>query len=106
MQAEESIYAELDRLGEMFAAAKANRVYLAEFRKSKKAILMRAAAVDNPKMSAANQERDAYAHPEYLELLEGLQVATHKEVLTAQKIKIIEMKGTPSMANSLFRALM
>ena len=92
MQAEESIYAELDRLGEIFADQKAERVYLHEFRKSKKAILMKAAAVSDPKMSAASQEREAYAHPEYLELLMGLREATAKEVKTAHQIKIIEMK--------------
>jgi len=56
------------------AKAKANVVYLTEFRKSKKAILMREAELKGMK---TGQERESYAysHPEYIELLEGLKVA-------------------------------
>jgi len=58
-----------------FAVAKAKRVYLEEFRKSKKAILMQ-----HSQESAVNaQERDAYSHPEYLQLLEGLRSAVEIE---------------------------
>lgn len=58
-----------------FAAAKANRVYLEEFRKSKKALLMKASS----ETSGVAQERDAYAHPEYVQLLDGLKVAVEAE---------------------------
>ncbi len=58
-----------------FAVAKAQRVYLEEFRKSKKAILMKA-SLEN---ALGAQERDAYAHPEYLELLQGLKQAVEIE---------------------------
>ena len=58
-----------------FAKAKAERVYLEEFRKSKKALLMKA----SPESSGIAQERDAYAHPEYLQLLEGLKEAVQVE---------------------------
>jgi hypothetical protein len=54
-----------------FADARAQRVYLEEFRKSKKALLMQL----NTAQPISAQERDAYAHPEYLELLEGLKQA-------------------------------
>ncbi len=58
-----------------FAAAKADRVYLEEFRKSKKALLMAQSTAD-----AANaREQYAYAHPEYLELLEGIKEAVEVE---------------------------
>jgi hypothetical protein len=58
-----------------FAAAKAERVYLEEFRKSKKAILM-AQCTDK----AANaREQYAYSHPEYLLLLDGLKAAVEVE---------------------------
>lgn len=60
------------------AQAKANRVMLEEMRKSKKAILMRQAEQDGVKTVAA-QEVQAYAHPEYLALLEGLKVAVEEE---------------------------
>lgn len=58
-----------------FSKAKAERVYLEEFRKSKKALLMKA----SPESSGIAQERDAYAHPEYLELLIGLKEAVQIE---------------------------
>jgi hypothetical protein len=61
-----------------YAQAKADRVHLEEFRKSKKALLMRQAEIDGHK-SAVAQEREAYAHPEYLEVLEGLKAAVEKE---------------------------
>ncbi len=54
-----------------FADAKAQRVYLEEFRKSKKALLMKESL--EPTLGA--QERDAYAHDEYIELLKGLKEA-------------------------------
>ena len=58
-----------------FAKAKAERVYLEEFRKSKKALLMQASI----ESTSAAQERDAYAHAEYRELLEGLKQAVEIE---------------------------
>lgn len=61
-----------------FAKAKSKRVYLEEFRKSKKALLMKDALTKG--IEAANaQEREAYSHPEYMELLEGLAVAIEVE---------------------------
>ena len=58
-----------------FARAKANRVYIEEFRKSKKAILMQ---LSGQKVISA-QERDAYAHDEYVELLDALREAVEIE---------------------------
>ena len=58
-----------------FAKAKATRVYLEEFRKSKKAILMQS----SNESSAVAQERDAYAHSDYLALLEGIRAAVEIE---------------------------
>ena len=57
-----------------YAKAKANYVYLTEFRKSKKAMLMQE-AVDNGHKTGQERESYAYAHPEYLELLLGLKEA-------------------------------
>jgi hypothetical protein len=54
-----------------FADAKAQRVYLEEFRKSKKALLMK----QSIESALGAQERDAYAHAEYVELLKGLKEA-------------------------------
>lgn len=58
-----------------YAKAKAERVYLEEFRKSKKAILMQAHA----DKAIGAQEREAYADPEYIGLLAALQVAVEAE---------------------------
>jgi hypothetical protein len=60
---------------EEFAKAKAKRIYLEEFRKSKKALLMQ----KHREESIGAQEREAYAHPEYKELLEGLREAIEIE---------------------------
>ena len=61
-----------------FGEAKAQRVYLEEFRKSKKALLMKDALTLG--IEAANaQEREAYAHPAYHQLLKGLAVAIETE---------------------------
>lgn len=58
-----------------FAQAKANRVYLEEFRKSKKALLMGQSSLE-----AANaREQYAYAHEEYTELLKAMQTAIEVE---------------------------
>jgi hypothetical protein len=58
-----------------FAKAKAERVYLEEFRKSKKALLMQAST----ESTSVAQERDAYAHEEYRQLLDGLKQAVEIE---------------------------
>lgn len=58
-----------------FAAAKADRVYLEEFRKSKKAALMNQS--DEKAVNA--REQYAYSHQEYLALLEGLKAAVEVE---------------------------
>lgn len=58
-----------------FAAAKAERVYLEEFRKSKKALLMAESRAE-----AANaREQYAYAHEDYRALLDGLKAAVEVE---------------------------
>lgn len=58
-----------------YAKAKAERIYLEEFRKSKKAILMKQSFEE----TIGGQEREAYAHPEYKELLEGIKAAVEIE---------------------------
>ena len=58
-----------------FAKARAERVYLEEFRKSKKALLMQ----QSPEKASIAQERDAYAHPEYIGLLAALKAAVEAE---------------------------
>jgi hypothetical protein len=58
-----------------FAAAKAQRVYLEEFRKSKKALLM----AQSQAKAAVEREQYAYGHEAYLALLGGLKAAVEVE---------------------------
>ena len=58
-----------------YAKAKSQRVYLEEFRKTKKSLLM----AQSSDSTIGGQERDAYRHPEYLQLLEGLKEAVEVE---------------------------
>jgi len=61
-----------------YSAAKGDRVYLEQYRKSKKALLMIEAEQRGIK---TGQEREsyAYAHDDYIALLAGLQAAVEKE---------------------------
>jgi hypothetical protein len=75
-----------------YAEAKSQRIYLEEFRKTKKALLMKdamARGID----SAVAQEREAYAHYEYQELLLGLQAAIEKEETLKWKLTAAQMKS-------------
>ena len=58
-----------------FAKAKAERVYLEEFRKSKKSLLM----LQSDEKTQAGKEAYAYSHGEYIELLDGLKAAVEVE---------------------------
>jgi hypothetical protein len=61
--------------GKKFAKAKAERCYLEEYRKSLKAILMKRSM----ETTIGAQEREAYAHEEYEQLLKGLKEAIEIE---------------------------
>ena len=94
-EAEINVFKALDFIRDSapaYAQAKANRVYLENFRKSKKALLMRAAEMKGHK-TAAIQEREAYADDGYIEILAALQAATEEEerlrwMITAAEAKI------------------
>lgn len=58
-----------------FAQAKANRVYMEEYRKTLKAQLM----ARDKSLPLAAQERDAYADQAYVDHLEGLREAVASE---------------------------
>ena len=71
------------------AVAKAERIYLEQFRKSKKALLINSA----PAGTAQAKESYAYAHDEYLELLEALRTAVEQEenekwLMVAAQLKV------------------
>lgn len=75
-----------------YAHAKGQRVFLEEFRKTKKALLMKD-AMQMGFESAVAQEREAYAHPEYQELLKGLAVAIEEEETLKWKLTAAQMKS-------------
>lgn len=78
MNEEINIFACLDYIrdnAKKYALAKANRIYLEEFRKTKKAQLMG----ERPGEPVNAQERYAYAHFGYADLLEGLRQAIEEE---------------------------
>lgn len=84
----------LEELARKYSVAKAKRVYLEHFRKSKLAILASEAERDDSKRysSAASREEYARRHPEYLELLDGLKAAVEAEELTRWALKKREMQ--------------
>jgi hypothetical protein len=74
-----------------YAKAKSERIYIEEFRKSKKALLMQIAQLKGVETMAA-QERDAYANLEYQELLEGLRTAVEIEEKLRWQLIAAQMK--------------
>jgi len=62
-----------------YATAKANVVYLEQFRKTQKAICFQSSL----RSTMAEKEADAYAHKDYIVVLDGLKEA----VETAEKLR-------------------
>lgn len=90
-----SVFKALDFIrdnAQKYAQAKANRIYLEEFKKSLRAKLMIVSEQDGNRHSST-QERDAYASEEYKELLVGIKEAVNQEeqlrwLLEGAKLKI------------------
>ncbi|MBQ1559135.1 MAG: hypothetical protein IIZ69_13765 [Pseudomonas sp.] len=74
-----------------YAQAKADRVYLEQFRKSKKAMLFTLAEREGIK-TVAEREAWAYSHPEYIQVLEGLQAAVEQEEKLRVLIDVAKLK--------------
>lgn len=74
-----------------YARAKADRVYLEQFRKTKKSLLFVKAEQEGIK-TVAEREAWAYAHPEYQEVLEGLRVAVEVEEKLRVMIDVARLK--------------
>lgn len=70
------------------AKAKADRIYLTEFRKSKKAILYQQA----PDGTVAEKEAYAYSHPEYLQVLDALREAVEVEEELSWRMKTAQLQ--------------
>lgn len=61
-----------------YAQAKANRIYVEQYRKTIKATLMKKAELEGHK-SAVNQEREAYSDESYRQHLEAMREAVQIE---------------------------
>jgi hypothetical protein len=72
----------------LFAKAKAERTYIEQFRKSLKGILMKRSM----ETAIGAQEREAYAHPEYVQLLDGLKAAVEIEEKLKWDITAAELR--------------
>lgn len=83
---------EIKALGEKIAEAESNRVFLIEFKKSKKAMLMVEFEQQEPGAAIAKQERYAYSHPDYIEILHGLKVATEQAARYKFEMQVMEMR--------------
>jgi len=85
----EKLFAEWRACIDDAAKSRANVIYLTEYRKSKKAILMNEARVKGFK---TGQERESYAysHKDYLDLLLALKEATEKSEKFRWQMKIAE----------------
>ncbi len=92
-EALESRLHELRQQARLYAEAHSKRIYLEHFRKSKLAILMKRLAKEQRLETVNAQEREALAHPEYLEVLEGLREATEIAERYGWELKIA-MQGS------------
>ncbi len=97
--------------GQLYAEAKAHRVHIEEFRKSQKALLMKAAIAEKKASSSAAAEMEAYAHPTYIALLEGLKAATEREEgfrwgLISAQARIEVWRSTEASNRVMDRAVM
>ena len=90
----------------LYAKAKADRMYLEEFRKSRKAQLM----VNSRLEALGKQEAYAYAHQDYIEILEGIRQAVETEekyrwLMTAAQAKISVWQTTQFNARMEMKAV-
>lgn len=75
------------RSAKPYAQAKANRMYLEEFRKTKKALLMN----ESEGKTVSDREAYAYAHPEYEKVLNEFKGAILEEETLRVQIKGAEL---------------
>jgi len=86
----EALIATMRTKADEFARAKADRVQLDHYRKSKQALLMKEAEKAGYTTAAA-QEREALANAEYIELLDALREATMIEEKTRWDLNIAQL---------------
>ncbi len=87
-----------------YAKAKADRVYIDQYRKSLKAILM-AQSKENGAKTGIERETYAYSHKDYIDLLNGLRNAVEVEEKlrwTLENLKIMFEVWRTIQANERF----
>jgi hypothetical protein len=96
---------ELIRRAPQYAKAKAERVYVEEYRKTLKAILMR----ESEAKTAIDREAEAYASQRYIDHLEALREAveaeeTHRWTMIAAQARIDVWRSQNAANRNLERA--
>lgn len=79
------------KLANRYAPAKAQREYLEEYKKSLLSLLMKDAERKGAS-SAAAQERDGRASPDYLKQIDQLKIAIEEEEKLRYHIKAVEIE--------------
>ena len=87
----EQRFEELHKLSRDYAQAAADKAHIEEYRKVRKAELMKQAERDGI-TTVAKQERDAYASPEYAELLDNLRTAIFEETRLKWELELFKIK--------------
>jgi hypothetical protein len=89
----------------IYARAQATHDRLAEYRKSKKSLLM----LSSSESSAVMREAEAYSHPEYLDLLDEIKLAqveaiTLKLQIDAAKLRVEVWRSESANNRAMDRA--
>ena len=80
------------QLADRYAPARATRGYLEDYKKSCVAMLMKDAEREKKITTTSGQEREAYAHPTYMKLLDDLKAAVLEEEKLRYHIKAVELQ--------------
>lgn len=87
----EGFFIKIAEVSKRHAQAEADKCHLMEYRKTLKSLLMIEAEKEDAKMPVAKQERYAYSHPKYQELLDGLKVAIERSVRYRHQFTVMQM---------------
>jgi hypothetical protein len=87
----EERFHEMEQIASEYAKQQAIVDHLDEWKKSKLSLLMRAAEKNGYK-TAAMQEREALADPEYIKLIEAKNIANEQAIALKWKLKLFEMR--------------
>jgi hypothetical protein len=80
------------QLADRYAPARATRGHLEDYKKSCLAMLMKDAEREKKITTTSGQEREAYAHPTYIKLLDDLKQAVYEEEKVRYHLKAVELQ--------------